>query len=70
MSERSSLGRFGVLVWRVLPVLVVAGFLAFLLAPADSKHVKKAGLTVVYFAGVPMVLGAFALYSEKKGWLK
>jgi hypothetical protein len=70
MSEKSTLQKLGVVLWRVVPLVVVIGILCVWLAPDDFKKVKKLGFILIYWAGLPFLLGSFVLYSEKKGWLK
>ena len=70
MSEESKIGKLGATLWRIVPIVLVVGILCVLLAPDDLKKMKKLGFILIYWAGLPFLLGSFLLYSEKKGWLK
>jgi hypothetical protein len=70
MSERSNIGKLGAALWRVVPLVFVIGILCVVFAPEEFKKMKRIGLMVIYCSGLPFLLGAFILFSEKKGWLK
>lgn len=70
MSEKSKIGKLGVTLWRILPLMLLVGVLCTLLAPDDFKKVKRLGFILIYCAGLPFLIGSFLLISERKGWLK
>ena len=70
MSEKSNIEKLGTILWRVVPLIIVAGVLCVLIAPDDLKKLRRLGFILIYCAGLPFLLGSFVLYSEKKGWMK
>jgi cell division protein FtsW (lipid II flippase) len=70
MNDKTRLHKFGEAIWRIVPLVVLVGILCVVLAPADSKTVKKVGMILIYCAGLPLLLGSIILLCERKGWLK
>lgn len=70
MIDKSKIEKLGVWAWRMVPVVLVLGILCALLAPEGRPEVKKLGFVLIYWAGLPLLLGSFVLFSAKKGWLK